>query len=228
MFLVAGSSWAIPMSELNFDQDYWTLTDLTTGLNGESTFTLTFEDASYESDFGLYTVDDVSDPKAISEKFMVFDKSKEPNTTIDGPTMQSVYFKKESGAWSVSLDSSDWTPFDSKFGFYFGVYTSGAQDQMVDYLWFTDTQFNQLGNGSRQDQYVEHIGTIWDGISNVKIYLDDKSGGGDRDFNDMVVVANDLQPVPEPATMLLLGVGLCGIAFVGRKKLIRHGWKVKG
>ena len=50
-------------------------------------------------------------------------------------------------------------------------------------------------------------------------FNDNGPGGGDLDFDDIIVAA---QRVSEPATMLFLGVGLIGLAGLGRKKFKKN------
>jgi hypothetical protein len=59
---------------------------------------------------------------------------------------------------------------------------------------------------------------------NYVIAWEDLPRGGDRDFNDLVVevsVGKGPHPTPEPASLLLLGAGIAGLAGFGRKKFFK-------
>jgi hypothetical protein len=90
--------------------------------------------------------------------------------------------------------------------------TTGSGDPWWDFSGINADQ----GNG---ELYVDFGGAYLTNVLRFNaVPFGTESGDIDNEFS---VAGINAAPVPEPATMLLLGVGLIGIAGVGRKRLLK-------
>ena len=167
--------------------------------------------------FGLY---DLNNP---SRRLTIFEGN-------DGASAEATLRLRQmaDGTWRASVlefnnpdDSPTWTNLNglttSAFGFYLGTAAQGTffsetgrNTDSVDHM------YAYRGNGAA------FIGGPLNGsLFTAQDYIlawEDLLGGGDRDYQDFVVVVQDIRPVPLPPAVWLLASSLIGLAGVARRR----------
>ncbi len=167
--------------------------------------------------FGLY---DLSDP---SRRLTIFEGN-------DGVSAEATVRLRQmaNGTWRASVlefnnpdDPSGWMHLGglttSAFGFYLGTATQGTflsqtgrNTDGVDHMYAYGGNGAQFVGGPLNGELFAQQDFI--------LAWEDLFGGGDRDYQDFVVVVQDIRPVPLPPAVWLLASSLIGLAGVARRR----------
>jgi len=119
-----------------------------------------------------------------------------------------------------SIQTVNWS--SSNFGLFMGAggttfYSQAAlndngADQLVAYQGSgQNMKWPFLAAGTSKPWLANEILLAWEDINTYQ-------GGGDRDYNDMVILMESIKSVPVPAPLALLGLGMLGMGLTLRRR----------
>jgi len=179
----------------------------TDGVHDNATAFLFFEFGDYapNNKFGIYGYSvDGSGNVVLGDMLELFSGVAEPVIS------ETIIFDLAAGTATATS-----TAVSANIGATFGFYITNAPGN----TFYSHTALNTV-DGIDHMMLFDTRDNVLPGLfgSNVVIAIEDLLGGGDLDYDDMVVGISDVAPVPEPSTVLLLGAGILGVAAIARKR----------
>ena len=171
-----------------------------------------------------------------TNQFGIYDRNDSSNKVVlfEGSDSAGIY---TGGSSSVGISDTGDVFVNFAFtgvsfaGNNFGYFLEDTHDPQNTKTWYSDTSLNNdaydhmvayQGKDIDTIKIADFASGLWTDNEYILAFEDLPSADSDGDYNDFVVIVESVQPVPEPGTVVLLGLGLVGLVGTGIKRKKRN------